>query len=59
MEGFATLDSAERFTRLLVGCYRGKRFTDSCADDRNGHSPLELAGVDLAGADWLDLLLDS
>ena len=58
MEGFATLDSAERFTRLLVGCYRAKRFTDSCADGRNGHSPLELAGVDLAGADWLDFLLD-
>jgi len=59
MEGFATMDSAERFTRLLVACYRAKRFTDSCADGRNDHSPLELAGVDLAGADWLDFLLDS
>jgi transposase-like protein len=30
MEGFASLESAERFSRLLIGCYRFKRFTDSC-----------------------------
>lgn len=58
MEGFASIESAERFTRLLVACYRFKRFTDSCADERNGHSPLELAGVDHTDTDWLDLLLD-
>jgi hypothetical protein len=57
MEGFATMESAERFSRLLVGCYRFKRFTDSCRRDDNGKSPLELAGVDLEGIDWLLFLL--
>lgn len=57
MEGFATMDSAERFCRLLIGSYRFKRFTDSCRRDDNGKSPLELAGIDLAGVDWLRFLL--
>lgn len=57
MEGFATMESAERFSRLLIGCYRFKRFTDSCRSDDNGKSPLELAGVDLTGVDWLPFLL--
>jgi transposase-like protein len=57
MEGFATLESAERFTRLLVGCYRFKRFTDSCRRKDNGKSPLQLAGVDTEGTDWLRFLL--
>lgn len=46
MEGFQTLESAERFSRLLVGCYRFKRFTDSCRVPHNGKAPLELAGVE-------------
>lgn len=57
MEGFHTDTSAESFTRLLVGCYRFKRFTDSSSTDRNGMAPLELAGVDLAGRDWLTFLV--
>lgn len=57
MEGFASLESAEHFSRLLVGCYRFKRFTDSCRRDDNGKSPLELAGVDSKGTDWLRFLL--
>lgn len=57
MEGFATLESAERFSRLLVGCYRFKQFTDSCRPACNGKAPLELAGVDLNGQDWLSFLL--
>lgn len=57
MEGFASLASAERFCRLLVGCYRFKRFTDSCRRGCNGRAPLELGGVDLAGRDWLGFLL--
>ncbi|MGH2660098.1 MAG: transposase [Actinomycetota bacterium] len=57
MEGFASLESAERFSRLLVGCYRFKRFTDSCRRDDNGKSPLQLAGVDTEGTDWLHFLL--
>ena len=55
MEGFESLESAERYVRLLVGCYRFKRFTDSC--NGNGKSPLQLAGVDLHGLDWLTFLL--
>ena len=51
MEGFASVHSAERFTRLLIACYRFKRFTDSCRRDGNGKSPLELAGVDPLPAD--------
>ncbi|MBI2237624.1 MAG: hypothetical protein HYU54_03750 [Actinobacteria bacterium] len=39
MEGFQTMESAERFSRLLVGCYRFKRFTDSCRRDDNGNVP--------------------
>ena len=58
MEGFATMESAERFSRLLVGCYRFKRFTDSCRRDDNGKSPLELAGVQPLPDDWLRYLLE-
>ena len=57
MEGFASMESAERFSRLLIGCYRFKQFTDSCRRARNGRAPLELAGVDLRGQDWLSSLL--
>jgi transposase-like protein len=58
MEGFESIESAERHVRLLVGCYRFKRFTDSCRAGNNGRSPLELAGVDLQGRDWLSFLLE-
>lgn len=58
MEGFESIESAERYVRLLVGCYRFKRFTDSCRAGNNGRSPLELAGVDLRGKDWLSFLLE-
>jgi len=51
MEGFASLGSADRFTRLLVAAYRFKAFTDSTRE-RNGKAPLELAGVALPD-DWL------
>lgn len=43
MEGFESIESAERYVRLLVGCYRFKRFTDS-QNGNNGKAPLELAG---------------
>ena len=58
MEGFESIESAERYVRLLVACYRFKRFTDSCRAGNNGRSPLELAGVDLQERDWLSFLLE-
>jgi transposase-like protein len=58
MEGFSSVETAERYVRLLVGCYRFKRFTDSCRKTNNGKAPLELAGVDIADRDWLTFLLD-
>lgn len=57
IEGFSTIASAETFSRLLVGCYRFKRFTDSCQRNGNGRSPLELAGVNPMPSDWLRYLL--
>jgi transposase-like protein len=57
IEGFATMASAETFSRLLVGCYRFKRFTDSCQRNGNGRSPLEIAGVDPLPQDWLRFLI--
>jgi len=58
MEGFSSLKSAEHFCRLLVACYRFKRFTDSCRVEENGRTPLEAVGVDLGSCDWLSFLLD-
>lgn len=57
MEGFATVESADRFCRLLVACYRFKRFTDS-RNGSNGLTPLEAAGAGLSGRDWLTCLLE-
>ena len=59
MEGFESIESAERYVRLLVGCYRFKRFTDSCRRVDNGKAPIELAEVNLFGRDWLSYLLDN
>ena len=58
MEGFASMVSAERFSRLLIGCYRFKRFTGSCRQGANGRSPLELAGVRALPSDWLRYLTE-
>ena len=57
IEGFATMASAETFSRLLVGRYRFKRFTDSCQRNGSGRSPLELAGVNPVPNDWLRYLI--
>ena len=52
MEHFATIETAEHFTRLLIANYRWKPFTDS-TPDRNGQSPLQLAGATLPNTHWL------
>ncbi len=53
MEGFQSMPAADRFMRLLVGCYRFKRFTTSCRPHHVGRAPLELAGIDIDGIDWI------
>jgi len=55
MEHFATLESADHYSRLLIANYRWKQFTDS-NNGRNGRSPLEHAGVTLPTQHWLDYL---
>lgn len=55
MEGFATLESADRFCRLLAPATGSKRFTGS-RNGNNGRAPLEAAGVDLQGRDRLGSL---
>jgi hypothetical protein len=57
MGGFSSLASADRFCRLLVACYRFKRFTDS-RNGSNGQAPLEPAGGALEGRDWITFMLD-
>jgi transposase-like protein len=59
IEGFSTIESAEAFSRLLTGCYRFKRFTDSCHRDDNGKSPLQLAGINPIPNDWLKYLIQT
>jgi hypothetical protein len=55
MEHCATRATTDHYTRLLAANYRWKRFTDS-SNGRNGHSPLELAGVTLPTDHWLPYL---
>ena len=50
---FRTYPSAYATLKLLIMCYRFKRFTDSRTKENNGKSPLELAGVNLKNLDWL------
>lgn len=57
MEGFATVEHAERYTRLLIACYRFKPFTDS-NNGHNGHTPLQLAGAQPPTNNWLKYLLN-
>ncbi len=55
MEHFATIETADHYSRLLIANYRWKQFTDS-NHGRNGRSPLEHAGVTLPTQHWLDYL---
>lgn len=55
MEHFASLESADHYSRLLIANYRWKQFTDS-NNGRNGRSPLQHAGVTLPTQHWLDYL---
>lgn len=50
---FRSYSSAYATLKLLVMCYRFKRFTDSRTKENNGKSPLEIAGVNLKNLDWL------
>lgn len=57
MQAFESAENVERYVRLIVGCYRFKRFTDS-RNGHNGKSPLELAGVHVSARDWLSFLIN-
>lgn len=53
--GFETYNTAYALIKLLIFWYRTKPFTDSTDTVLNGKCPLEIAGVDLAGVDWIKL----
>lgn len=58
LDGYQFASTANANLRLLVNCYRFKRFTDSRDKSKNGKSPLELAGVDISNLDWLTWSLE-
>lgn len=53
LNGFQTPETAWHSLKMQIMRYRFKRFTDSRYTDHNGKSPLELAGVDTKGIDWV------
>jgi len=52
--GFQRTDTAYAVIKRLVMWYRFKSFTDSRDNTKNGKSPLQLAGVDTRGFDWVE-----
>lgn len=52
-DGFESTETAWRSIQLLIMRYRFHRFTDSRLEGHNGKAPLELAGVNIEGIDWV------
>jgi len=52
-DGFNSTETAWRSLRLLIMRYRFHRFTDSRLEGHNGKAPLELAGVNVEGINWV------
>lgn len=52
-KGFSQRSAAYNFLKLWAVYYRFKPFTDSNFNHRNGKSPLQLAGANTAGLEWL------
>lgn len=53
-DGYGSHDTAWATLKLLIMCYRFKKFTDSRTNENNGKSPLELAGVKTANINWIN-----
>lgn len=53
LDGYQFVSTANANLKLLVNCYRFKRFTDSRDKFQNGRSPLQLAGANISNLDWL------
>jgi len=53
VEGFKSEESAKNYLKLLIMHYRFKEFNNSSDKSKNGKSPLQLAGVNTKGLDWL------
>jgi len=51
--GFQKTDTAWNILKMAIMYYRFKEFTDSKTKERNGHSPLSLAGVNTQNINWL------
>lgn len=53
LNGFQSPQTAWHSLKMQIMRYRFKRFTDSRRSRYNGKSPLELAGVETKGIDWV------
>ena len=52
-DGFNSIDTAWNSLKLLIMCYRFKKFSCSRIKGHNGHSPLSLAEVKTKGINWV------
>ena len=52
-DGFWHHETTWATLKMIILRYRFKKFTDSKFKERNGKSPLELAGVDTSKMDWI------
>ncbi len=52
-DGFNSTDTAWNSLKLLIMCYRFKKFSCSRIKGHNGHSPLSLAGVNTKSLKWV------
>ncbi|MFH1006380.1 MAG: transposase [Candidatus Latescibacterota bacterium] len=52
-DGFKTTENTYNFLKLWFIYYRFKPFVNSRESFRNGKAPLQIAGVNLPGPDWL------
>ena len=53
--GFTHRETAWNFIKMIIMNYRFHKFTCSRIERHNGECPLELAGVDTRGINWIKL----
>jgi len=51
--GFTYYDTAWNSIKMIILNYRFHKFTCSCIEEYNRKSPLELAGINTTGANWI------